>query len=306
MTTIRVFPTAPPDRLAVFRILVGAFAVCYLLIGSRGFLSLADADPQRFAPVGVLSFVTRPVADGILVAAYVAAVVVGLGFTLGVCFRVAGPIFALLLLALCTYRSCWGQILWLENVMVLHVAIVGCSRAADARCWSPWNRAATRSEPPSEAYGVPVRLAALVTVATYLLAAVAKFRYGGLAWVTSDSLRNHVAATAVRAELLGVPASPVAPWLVPHGWLFSPMAAGSLLLEITAPLALVGGRLRNAWVVLTWTMHLAIAVVMFVVFPYPLFIVGFAPFYNLEHLAAAWDRRRPGGQRVWSTSEPGC
>lgn len=291
MTASCLFPTAPPERLAVLRILVGTFAVAYLVISAPAFLSLADADPQRFEPVGVFVAAAGPVADGVLVGAYAVAVCAGLGFTIGMRFRVTGPLFAVLLLALCTYRSSWGQILWLENLMVMHAAIVGFARAADALCWSPRGRATPVIRSPSEAYGVPVRLAALVTVATYLVAAVAKFRIGGLAWVTSDSLRNHVAGTAVRAELLDVPASPVGRWLVGYGWLFPAMAAGSVLLELAAPVALVGGRLRNAWVGLTWLMHVAIAVLMFVVFPYPLWVVAFAPFYDLEHLATAADRR---------------
>jgi hypothetical protein len=300
MTAGRLFPTAPPERLAVLRILVGVFALAYLLINAPGFLSLADADPQRFEPVGVLFPMAEPPPDAVLVGAYAVAVAAGLGFTFGVWFRATGPLFALLLLALCTYRSSWGQILWLENLMVMHVAIIGCSRAADARRWSPQGCSAARSCPPSEAYGVPVRLAALVTVATYLLAAAAKFRIGGLDWVTSDSLRNHVAATAVRAELLGSPSSPVGRWLVTYGWLFPPMAAGSVLLELASPLALIGGRWRNAWVLLTWLMHVAIALVMFVVFPYPLWLVAFAPFYDLEHLAAAWDRRADRRAHGWA------
>jgi hypothetical protein len=56
---------------------------------------------------------------------------------------------------------------------------------------------------------------------------------------------------------------------------------------MAAPLALIGGRIRTVWVVLTWLMHVTIAALMFVVFPYPLFAVAFAPFYNLERLAAA-------------------
>jgi hypothetical protein len=291
MIVERLFPTAPPDRLAVLRILVGGFSVAYLLIGAPGFLSLADADSGRFDPVGVLALLHRPVPDAVLVSAYAGAVVAGVCFIAGKWFRVTGPLFSILLLALCTYRSSWGQILWLENVMVIHIAIVGCSRAADSRRWSPRRRDTDQRPTPSEAYGVPVRLAALVTVATYLLAAVAKLRLGGLAWMTSDSLRNHVAATAVRAEVLGLPASPVGRWLVRFGWLFPPMAVGSVVLEIAAPIALIGGRIRNAWVVLTWLMHVAIAALMFVVFPYPLFAVAFAPFYNLEHLAAIWDCR---------------
>jgi hypothetical protein len=296
MNPSRLFPAAPPERLAVLRILVGVFAVAYLLINGPGFLSLADADPRRFEPVGVLTIATHPPPDFIVLGAFAVAVVSGIGFVAGLWFRVIGPLFALLLLALCTYRSSWGQMLWLENLMVLHVAIVGCSRSADARRWSLRRDGSTAGRTSatsvSEAYGVPVRLAALVTVATYVLAAVAKFRIGGLAWATSDSLRNHVAATAVRAELLDAASSPIGRWLVQYGWPFPVMAAASVLLELASPIALVGGRLRDAWVVLTWMMHVSIAALMFVVFPYPLWVVAFAPFYDLEHLSTAWDRRR--------------
>ena len=75
--------------------------------------------------------------DGVLVGCFVAAVVAGIGFVAGVWFRLSGPLFALLLLALSTYRSSWGQVLWLENVMVLQVLIVGFSRSADALAWRP-------------------------------------------------------------------------------------------------------------------------------------------------------------------------
>jgi hypothetical protein len=291
MIASRLFPSAPPERLAILRILIGGFSVAYLLIGVPGFLSLAEADSRRFDPVGVLAFLSGPVPDALLVGAYVVAVVAGVGFTTGTWFRATGPLLSMLLLGLCTYRSSWGQILWLENLMVLHVVIVGFSRAADSRRWSLRRRFGDQHHTVSEAYGVPVRLAALVTVATYVLAAVAKFRLSGLDWVTSDSLRNHVAATAVRAEVLGLPASPIGRWLVRFKWLFPPMAAGTVVLELAAPLAIIGGRVRTAWVVLTWLMHVAIAALMFVVFPYPLFAVAFAPFFDLEHLAAAWDRR---------------
>ena len=42
----------------------------------------------------------------------------------------------------------------------------------------------------------PVRVAAVVTVLTYVLAGIAKLRIGGVAWMTGDTLRNHVAFSA--------------------------------------------------------------------------------------------------------------
>ena len=173
--------------------------------------------------------------------AFIAAVVAGIGFVGGVCFRIIGPLFALLLLALSTYRSSWGQVLWLENVMVLQVLIVGFSRSADALAWRPGRRRPSAGKDAGEAYGVPVRLAALVTVATYLLSVLAKFRLGGTAWMFSDSLRNHVAGSVARAELLDAPAPPLGRWLVAYEWVFPPMAVLAVLVELASPIALVQG-----------------------------------------------------------------
>ncbi len=282
-----LFPDAPPERLAMSRILVGAFAWVYVLVQAPAILSLRSADAARFEPVGVLAALPAPVPDAVLVSLFVLAAVSGVAFVAGIGFRVVGPAFALTVLFLCTYRSSWGQVLWLENLMVLHLLIVGFARSADALVWPPRPAGST----PSEAYGVPVRLAALVTVATYMLAAIAKLRITGIEWITSDSLRHHIAAAWVRADLLGLPASPVGRWIVKRNWLFTPFAAVTVLGELLAPLALFGRRLRLGWVALAWLMHVSIAVAMFVVFPYPLLLVAYAPLFDLEHLRARLERR---------------
>jgi hypothetical protein len=41
---------------------------------------------------------------------------------------------------------------------------------------------------------------------------------------------------------------------------------------------------RDVWVVAAWLLHAGVAALMFVVFPYPLFLVAFAPFFRLEQL----------------------
>ena len=253
----------------------------------------ADRGVDELQPVGLLAPLGQPLPGPLLVALVVAVLLLGAAFTLGSGFRWTGPTFALGLLVLTTYRSSFGQIVWLETVMVLHTLIVGFSPSADALALrrSPAGSPATR---PPEAYGAPVQLAALVLVASYVLAGVAKLRLGGVDWVVGDSLRNHIAATAVRAELLGGPSSPLGSWLVQFGWLFPPMAMASLLLELGAPVALLGGRVRTAWVAAAWLMHVGIAALMYVTFPYPLSLVAFAPLYRLERLPAAlvsWRRR---------------
>ena len=278
-----LFPPAPPERLATLRILTGLFAVTYLAVRFRAFVVLADAQPSRFVPVGVLSFLDRPFAGPVVIGSVFAALGLGVAYTVGAWFRLSGPAFALVLLVLSTYRSSWGQVLWIENLMVLHVLIVGFTHSADTFALTGRRSLVSAAD---ARYGSPVRLAALVTVATYVLASVAKFRLSGSEWMFGDNLRNHVAYSAVRVDLLGGPASPIGRWLVAFDWLFPPMAVGAVMLELAAPLALFGGRVRTAWVASAWLMHVAIAALMYVTFPYPLFLVAFAPLYRLERLSA--------------------
>jgi len=242
------------------------------------FLALADAPDRAFQPVGLLGPLGSPWPAAVLSALVVATIALGLAFVAGLRFRATGPAFAVALLVLCTYRSSWGQLLHFENLLVLQVLIVACSPAADVLAWS----APARRDGP--AYGAPVRLAAVVTVATYVLAGLAKLRLGGLEWMVGDTLRNHVAYSAARLDLLGGTPSPLGRRLVGQAWLFPPLATFTVLVELAAPVALLGGRVRTAWVVAAWLLHAGVAALMFVVFPYPLFLVAFAPFFRLERL----------------------
>jgi len=278
-----LFAPAPAERLAVLRILAGTFAVTYLLVRLPAFLALADAPARSFHPVGLLSPLGGPWPAATVRALVLATIALGLAFTTGLWFRLSGPAFALGLLLLCTYRSSWGQLLHFENLMVVQVLIVGFAPSADVLALG--RARSGRDRPPVAAsYGSPVRLAALVTVVTYVLAGLAKLRLGGWDWMLGDTLRNHVAYSAARLDLLGGTPSPLGRRLVAHAWLFPPLAIATVLVELAAPVALLGGRVRNAWVVAAWLLHAGVAALMFVVFPYPLFLVAFAPFFRLERL----------------------
>jgi len=285
-----MFAPAAPEGLATFRVLCGSFAVVYLLVRLRAFASLTTAAPSRFEPVGPLALLGSPPAGPLVIATLVTALIAGVAFTVGAWFRISGPVFAVLLLALSTYRSSWGQLLYFENLMVLHVVIVGFARSADAIAFDA--RQPSRRRDPG-AYGWPLRLAAFVTVLTYVLAGVAKLRLGGLAWLDGDTLRNHVAYSAARLEVLGGWPSPLAGPLMRQRWAFGPLAAATLAIELGAPLALFGGRWRLAWVAAAWVMHVAIAALMFVLFAYPLAFVAFAPLFPLTRHEADGDARVP-------------
>ncbi len=281
-----LFVDAPAERLAVLRMLVGGFAVIYLAFRFPVFVSLATRR-DHFEAVGPLWWLADPLPAAVVVVWMSATLLAGVAVTLGLASRVTGPCFAIGVLLATTYRSSWGQVLWLENLMVLQLLVVGFSRSADA--WTIGRRS-PRPHEPSARYGWPVRLAALITVTTYVLAGVAKLRLGGLEWVWGDTLRHHIAYSAARLELFGEFSSPLARVAVDHADWVRPFAAVSVGLELAAPVALLGGRPRTIWVVLTWSMHVAIAALMFVVFPFPLWGVAFACFYRLEKLPSAVGR----------------
>ena len=84
-----------------------------------------------------------------------------------------------------------------------------------------------------------------------------------------------------------------------HGGVLIPASIVAVVVELAAPVALVHGRWRDAWVASAWLLHVAIAAVMAITFPYPLSGVAFAPFYDLERGVAAIARvRRAAGQRM--------
>jgi len=189
--------------------------------------------------------------------------------------RLTGPSAALAVLAVATYRSSWGQLFHTEHLLVLHLLVLGAALGLAARD-----------------DGFVLRLLAVVTVATYVVSAWAKLRTGGLDWISGDTLRNQIAYDNVRKEVLGAPSSPLAGLLVPHAWLFPPLAAATIAVELGAPLALLGARAARWWAGAVWLFHLGVAALMAIVFAYPLSGVAFAPLLPVERLRLP--RRRPG------------
>jgi hypothetical protein len=265
----------------MLRIATGLFAVSYLTVRLPAFLALAHTDRHAFDPVGVLWLLPAPLPGAAVTGLVFLTLTLAAVYTVGIGFRVVGPAFAVALLVVTTYRSSWGQVLWFEALMVLHVLIVGFAPSADALAV----RRHASPEGASQAYGAPVRLAAAVTVTTYLLSGTAKLRITGLDWMSSTTLQTHIAYSAARLDVLGGTPPPLAPWLVAHRWLLAPLAFGTVALEFGALAALLSGWVRTAWVAATWLLHAGIAATLFVVFPYPLFGVAFAPFFRLERAA---------------------
>jgi hypothetical protein len=272
---------APATRLAVLRLLVGGFALAYVVIRAPHLASYASFDDSQFAQVGVATLLSGPLPDLAVRLLVPATIASGVAFVAGWRFRVSGPAFALLLLWVLTYRNSWGQVFHTENVLVLHVLVLGLSPSADALSLGDRGRGVAGE---NARYGWPVRLMCIVTVLTYFISGETKLRIAGLDWLTSDTLRNYVAYDNLRKAELGDVHSPLGAELVRNAWLFTPLAFLTLAIELGAPLALLGGRVARAWAALAWGFHAGVFAVMWIVFPYPLLGVAFAPFFAVERL----------------------
>lgn len=296
-----------PQPLAFFRVLVGLFATVYLVIRWPSITASTSFEARQFEPIGVTHLAGEPLAAWALYALLLATIASGVAFTLGWRHAINGPLFAVLLLFVLTYRNSWGQVFHTENLLVLHTLVLGLVPAADALSLDARRRALPARS--ALAYGWPLRLCALITVITYLITGVAKLETSGIAWVTDDILRIHVAYDNLRKEMLGDYSSPFGTWLVGHGWVFPPLAALTILVEAGAPAALLGRRIALAWAAAAWAFHAGVLATMTILFAYPLLGLAFLPLFGWDGRQVVEPARRlgraaRGATRTANRSEP--
>lgn len=282
----------PAERLAITRVLVGAFSLLYLMVHAPELLGVVDYLPAQFVPVGLASYLHAPLPAALVVAGVTLTLLLALPFTLGFAFNYSGPAFALSLLWVTTYRSSWGMVFHTDNLLTLHVLLLAISPAADVFSWDARRRGATGgSREASGRYGWALRAMCLVTVICYALAGVAKLKLAGLTWLGGELLRAHIAYDNLRKLELGSPIFPLGPWIVRQRSLFPGFALLTMVVELGAPLALLRQRLAIAWVVVAWGFHVSVALLMSIAFGYQLSFVAYAAFFPVE-VAWSWLQRR--------------
>lgn len=290
----------PAERLASLRILVGLFALGYVLARFGHLVSYGSFSAGAFRPIGVVALLPRPLPAPVVVAIAAACVAAGVLFVVGLRFRWTGPAFAALLLWTLTYRNSWGMIFHTENLLVLHVIVLAFTPAADA--FSVDARRAAIVREPGARYGWPVRLLCIIAVVTYVLAGIAKLRFGGTGWIDGEVLRAYVATDNLRKILLGSGHSPLAVPVLAYPGAFSVLAAMTLAVELGSPLALLGRRAAAVWVTAAIAFHWGVLALMVIAFPYPMSGVGFACFFSTERLVHRL-RETLARRRVASSAE---
>jgi hypothetical protein len=259
------------ERLVALRILIGAYAVVYTLARLPELYAVARLPASQFEPTGLARFVV-PAPAVLVIAGLTVALLVA--FVAGWRYRTTAPLAALGLLFTFSYRNAWGQIFHTENLLVIHVFVLALAPAGDRR----------QTEEPGRDYAGWVKLLAAITVLTYVMAGIAKLRLAGLDWLDGEQLRNQIAIDNLRKALLGGGTAPLALPLLDHPAWFAPVSVATLVIELGAPVALLGGRLAVAWITAAWAFHAGVVLLMWIVFPYPLLGFAFLPLVPVEKL----------------------
>jgi len=150
----------PAERLALLRLLIGSFATIYLLVRAPVLADFRAMAPGRFEPVGTALLLDAPLASQLALAAWAACVVLCALFAIGARFVWTGPMAALSLLWVTSYRNSWGMVFHTDNLLVLHMLALGVTpAAADVLSVDAARRGVGRDSVTDDArYGWPVRL----------------------------------------------------------------------------------------------------------------------------------------------------
>ena len=275
------FAPAPAERLAALRILIGGWALFYVLARLPEFMAVARYGAANFHPYGVVRVLDAPLPAGAVLPIAIATCLLLAAFITGFAYRITAPLAALALLWTITYRNVWGMPFHTENLLVLHVIVLALSPAADAWAIGSRGRAASAA-----GYGWAIKLCAALTAATYLLAGIAKLRIAGAGWIDGELLRNQIAVDNLRKALLGDGVAPLANLVLDHPGPLVVFCVMTLAIELGAPLALLHRYAGYAWCLGAWGFHVGVVLLMNIWFPYPLFGLAFLPFVPAERIVA--------------------
>ncbi|HMQ48714.1 MAG TPA: DCC1-like thiol-disulfide oxidoreductase family protein [Saprospiraceae bacterium] len=274
------------SRLSLIRIASGAFMLWYLISRYDMMMKMVAGDADMYQPVGLAAFWTEPIPVTWFYWILNICILLNILFIVGWKHRFIAPVFAIAVLWLMCYRNSWSMIYHNYNILVLHILVIAFSSAADTLSIDRLIRHRQKQQSLfTWQTGWPIRLISVITVITYFLSGIAKVK-GELAWewFTGAAVRSQVAVDALRKDLLGAAATPMFEWLYERLEVFFIMGAGTMIVELGAPLALLHRKIGMIWAVLAILMHWGIYFIMGIEFPYHMSGFIFLSFFPVERL----------------------
>lgn len=259
------FPAVPRGRIAWLRTVLYLFVLVDVLVTTSWVAEHADVAAELYQPLLLGRVLPLPVPS--------AAVVHGVQIALLACAafaasgrlpRIAGTAVFLLYLEWMIIAFSYGKVDHDRFAFLVALAVlptVGRTR------WGDRN--------PDPAAGWALRSIQVAVVLTYLLAAMAKLRFGGLAWLDSATL---VWAVVRRGTFLADP-------LADHPWTLHVTQYGIVAMELAAPLLLVRGRVGRWALGVAVAFHAVTFATLTIIFlPHVVCLLAFVPIERLRLL----------------------
>ncbi len=236
-----------PVNLAAGRILF--FGALFLLYLPQDFAAWATVSDVFWMPIYLFDALNLPVLSepvlNVVQSVWKAALLLS---CLGLFTRISTATAFVLGFYLLALPHNFAKVYHYDAVLVFALGILMASRCGDAISLDRW-RARRKSGTnvdsivgPSGEYRWPIRAIWLVLALVFFASGVAKLRYGGLAWITSDNM----AFILIRQQYGLTPLVNWGVYLAQSPWLYRPLALATVVLETGYPLAMVSRRAR--WV----------------------------------------------------------
>ena len=238
-----LFAPEPAGRVRAMR--AGIAVLLLVSIATGPYRDLGGQPAALFRPVWMLTWLdhmpSREVLVGLQVIGALAAGLAILGWRERGTFVVAWA-------SLLVLDACWasrGKVQHNDLPLLLVAAVLAC---APVRLrWTDERRGA--------AFGWPVRTSIAVVTGIYFLTGFQKLVSSGPAWVLSDNLRNVMYAAPLTEH---PPTADVALYIADRPWLAHGVALVTMVVELSAVVALVWPRTRAAYVVAVASLHVGV------------------------------------------------
>lgn len=277
----RLRPAAQPVRPATLRLTTGAFMLWNNLRRRRMFQKLHAQPETAFVPVGPVKVLHKPLPPRVANALFDVAQVTNVLSTVGIAHRVTGPVNAALQWWTLSYRNSWGMIFHNDNMALMHQTVVGVTRSADALSVDAYLRYGTLvPKHYDRAYGGVAPAMNIATCAVYFISGIAKVRSPqGWSWARGNTLRDQIAADAVRKAAFGSKPPQAAGELYNARGFFTLAGLATLVVELGAPLSLLHPKVGHIFSVAAWGMHVGIRYIMGIKFTYNTSGISYAPYF---------------------------
>lgn len=260
-----VFAAEDARRLAAVRI--GLCGLLALRLSITDYGVVAGQPAALFQPLSYMKLFDRMPSQEVATALQICGIAAALAAAAGLALRASLPSAFACSLVLNGMLNSTGKVIYNEVVLTLCLSLIVACGAAAGEAWTvrePLRRSLRRLrghpvlEPSAtpdpirsgERYGWPIRTAMIAIALAYFFAGFQKWRYSGLAWVTSNNLRWILYAQAHPNR--------VALFIADRPALAHVFAAGSLLLETIFPVVLFLPRLRWLLIPGVVAMHVGI------------------------------------------------